>query len=67
MKTILILLDFKAGRAVRYVGRQATQSGSLVKSPDDPWKMGSKQGLKLLEAFRNGKLQPATVDNREYA
>lgn len=67
MKTVLILLDFHAGRAVRYVGRQATMTGALVKPVDDPWRMGTKQGLKLIELFRKGKLEPAAVDNREYA
>lgn len=67
MKTFLVLLDFAAGKAVRYVGRHPVQTGSLVKPADEPWLMGAEQGLELLEQFRRGTLVPAAIDNRETA
>lgn len=73
-KPSLIALDFRNGTARRYKPKPTgggffTQEATVKKETKDPWRLGSDEGLELLEGFRTGQLdvQPITDEELEQA
>ncbi len=69
----LVALDFQNGTARRYWPKPGDQRpatfithiGALQKPDDEPWMLGTDEGLALLEDFRLGKLAPLDAADME--
>ena len=69
VKPALLALDFHNRRVRRYFPKQTggflTQQAVLVKPADEPWKIGTDEGLALLDAFRTGRLPVDDLPDHE--